>query len=551
MWKVKPNLSLELGLRYEILPMAYMSNGVYVQPVGGVEGAMGIVGPTGQPTRFGLTADGRAPVKTDRNNFGPRLGFSWDPFNKGNTSISGSYRIAYDRAMLATHSAFSSANYGANTATTLTPFTRLSDPNLYRTVLPIPTPRLFEDLGFTRDSRAYVLDPTLTNPYVQTWNFRVAQQLGQNWKVDATYVGNHAVGQWQAVNLNQIEMRTNGFLDAFIVAQRNLAQNGNPTTGASLGNLSSLFAQVPSSQFNLISQGQAAALANFLDTSPLVTGTRGGLVTRAGLPVTFFRLNPQVLNLNVVGNNSHSTWNALKLTVTRRFSNSLSLQGNYTFGKGFTNYVPQQSLYEDFRDNANHRLDKAVSPSDATHTVIFNWIYELPFGTGRRFLSNAPLLVRGALGGWQVNGIYNWATGEPLSLTTQRNNLSANISSTPNFSGSPVSFAKPFDDGVNITTLTPQQKAQFTNPGPGEAGGLPLRSFRGPGFSTLDMSLFRSFRIHRGDRPVDAQFRMELFNALNKVNFNNPSANINGATFGVITGTSAARIGQVALKILF
>jgi hypothetical protein len=227
------------------------------------------------------------------------------------------------------------------------------------------------------------------------------------------------------------------------------------------------------------------------------------------------------------------------------------MQGNYTFGKGFTNYVPQQSLYEDFRDNANHRLDKAVSPSDATHTVIFNWIYELPFGTGRRFLSNAPLLVRGALGGWQVNGIYNWATGEPLSLTTQRNNLSANISSTPNFSGSPVSFAKPFDDGVNITTLTPQQKAQFTNPGPGEAGGLPLRSFRGPGFSTLDMSLFRSFRIHRGDRPVDAQFRMELFNALNKVNFNNPSANINGATFGVITGTSAARIGQVALKILF
>jgi hypothetical protein len=150
-----------------------------------------------------------------------------------------------------------------------------------------------------------------------------------------------------------------------------------------------------------------------------------------------------------------------------------------------------------------------------------------------------------------MNGIYNWATGEPLSVTTDRKNLSVNISTTPNFTGNPVSFSKPFDDGVNITTLKAEQRSQFSNPGPGEAGGLPLRSFRGPGFSTLDLSLFRSFRISAGDRPVDAQFRMELFNALNKVNFNNPNVNINAANFGVITGASAARIGQVALKILF
>ncbi len=142
-WKIRRNLSLELGLRYELLPWAHMANGVYIQPVGGVDGALGIQGPTRQPTSFGLTEGGRPLIRTDKNNFGPRIGLSWDPFGKGNTVISGSYRIAYDRFMLATALLISSANFGKNTSTTITPFTRLSDPNLYTTILPIPVPAAF------------------------------------------------------------------------------------------------------------------------------------------------------------------------------------------------------------------------------------------------------------------------------------------------------------------------------------------------------------------------------------------------------------------------
>jgi len=173
-------------------------------------------------------------------------------------------------------------------------------------------------------------------------------------------------------------MRKNGFLDVFKIAQGNLAQNGSPIKGASLGSLTPLFALIPSSQNTLIAQGQAAALANFLDTTPLTTGTRGGLIKLAGLPATFFRFNPQVLNLNVIGNNSHSTYDALKLNVTRRFTAGLFLQGNYTLAKDFTNYVPNQSVQWAYRDNANPHLDKALSPYNALHTVIANWLYELP-----------------------------------------------------------------------------------------------------------------------------------------------------------------------------
>src|SRR5262249_34554695 len=139
--------------------------------------------------------------------------------------------------------------------------------------------------------------------------FADCAQLGANWKIEASYVGNHAVGQWRGVNVNQVEVRNNGFLDAFKIAQANLAQNGSPTTGQSLGRLDALFRLIPSSQNTLISQGQVGALADFVDTTTLVTGVRGGLVERAGLPATFFRFNPQVLNLNVIGNRNHSTWN--------------------------------------------------------------------------------------------------------------------------------------------------------------------------------------------------------------------------------------------------
>src|SRR5262249_24932064 len=161
--------------------------------------------------------------------------------------------------------------------------------------------------------------------------------------------------------------------------------------------------QVPSSQYNTISTSQAAALANFLDTTTLNTGVRGGLIQRAGLPVTFFRFNPQVTNLNIVGNRTHSTWNGLKVGVTRRLQGGLHLQGSYTLGKGLTDYIPAQTLYADYRDNADAKLDKSAQTYDSRHMLRVNWIYELPAGRGKRFLGNASGLIDTILGGWQFN----------------------------------------------------------------------------------------------------------------------------------------------------
>src|SRR5262249_6883468 len=147
-------------LRYELLPPGWIANGAFGYPIGGADGALGIQGPTGQPTRWGIAENkGKNIMRVDKNNFGPHLGFSWDPFGKGNTTVSASYGIAYDRSMMVVYGDFSAQNYGAATTVNLTPFTRLSDPNLYKNILPIPAPKLFADLGFTRDSRAYGVDP--------------------------------------------------------------------------------------------------------------------------------------------------------------------------------------------------------------------------------------------------------------------------------------------------------------------------------------------------------------------------------------------------------
>src|SRR5262249_40877468 len=150
------------------------------------------------------------------------------------TTVSGSYSIAYDRLPLTTYAQFSQANYGSTTTVTLTPFARLSDPGFYGKIMPVPAPSLFADLGFIRSSRAYVVDPNVTTPYTQNWTLHLARQLGTAWKVEGSYVGNHAAGMWRAENLNQIEIRNNGFLNAFRIAQSNLAANGSPTTGQSL-----------------------------------------------------------------------------------------------------------------------------------------------------------------------------------------------------------------------------------------------------------------------------------------------------------------------------
>jgi len=560
-WKFAENLTLNLGVRWDILPAGYMKNGIFSYPVDGALSVYGISGPRGK-TDFGPAPDrGKGTMATDWNNLGPNVGLTWDPFKNGKMSVSANYRVAYDRVMIAVTNRLDDMNQGLSTTLTVTPFVRFSDPNLYQEVggkppiLPLPNPgKPFAPLPFERYGRGYAFNEGTKTPYTQNWSLRIQRELFKDWYIQTSYVGNISVGGWRAININQIEIRKNGFLAGFQAAQRNLAANKNPNIGEDIGVLKQLFAPlggIPSSLNTAISQGQAATVADWADTTSQGTGKRGGLITAAGLPITFFRANPQLLNANIGDNLSVSTWHGMMLEVGKRFSGGSFLQFNYTLGKGLTDYTGGQGLYDDFRDNENRRLDKRLQTFDSTHIIQATGIYELPFGRNKRWLSAAPTWQDLLFGGWQLNGIFSLATSRPFTISTGRYTLTLNDDATADYSGKDFNIASKVIKGDYIYAITPEEKALFSYPAAGSPGGTPQYMFRGPLYTNIDTSLFKNFRAPFLGEQGQIQFRTEAFNVLNHPNFNLPTSSIASGSFGQITSARAERILQFALKILF
>jgi hypothetical protein len=274
------------------------------------------------------------------------------------------------------------------------------------------------------------------------------------------------------------------------------------------------------------------------------------LLQSAGLPLNFFRANPQFLSAFVLGNNSNSTFHGMKLEVAKRFGGSLQFQVNYTLGKALTDYDGKRFQTDPYRDKNNLGLDKSYAAFDSTHVINANFIWQIPVGQGRRWLGNSGALLNGVLGGWQINGIFGYSSGQPFTIDSGRNNLSILDTSTADYCCD-FSITEKIIKGNQIRVLTEQEVALFTNPAPGSAGQLAQLRFRGPSFTVTDASLFKTFPLGVLGEESKLQFRLEAFNLFNNVNFGRPTGNINSANFGVITTAGDARVMQVALKLIF
>jgi hypothetical protein len=550
-WKLRRNLTVDLGLRYDLFPPMTIANG-FVYPTNGYQGALGVYGPTGQPTTYQYARNhGGNIYGTDTNNFGPSVGLVYDPFGKGQTSVRASYRISYDRQAI-TNVDYSQANYGASTSITLTPAVQFSQ---IGTVLPIATPTPFAtSTANVRQGNAEVAIPNLTTPYAQSWTFGIQQEFLKDWSVQANYIGNHVVGEYSFTDLNQVNLVNNGFLAAFQIAQQNYAANGSPVRGQSLGTLQTLFSEIPASLYSNFTIGAAATVANYLDTTA-VGGVRGAYITNAGLAPNFFRTNPQVLDLYVETNKGQSNYNALQVEVLHRLRRGFYLQANYTFSKNFDNYQGTAGAYTSYlRDNANPNLNKTLSALDATHVALANGIYELPFGKGQRFGANAGGLMNALIGGWRVTGISSFTTGRPLAITTGYNLFNQNVASTPNYNGNYGHISEIDKSATQVRFISKANAANFSNPSAGQVGGVPVYSVRGPGFVDTDMGISKSLSLSKLHEGMNLEMRFEEFNVFNHANFAQPtgnSLNNNAATFGVLTSTVAPRIGQLAAKINF
>jgi Carboxypeptidase regulatory-like domain/TonB dependent receptor len=202
-------------------------------------------------------------------------------------------------------------------------------------------------------------------------------------------------------------------------------------------------------------------------------------------------------------------YDSLQATLTRRFSGGFQLQTSYTFSKSI-------SWATSWMDPSQFHRNRALSSFDRPHNLQIGWVAELPFGEGKPFATEG--LASLLFGGWQLNGIFSKYSGTPFTVSASGTSLNA--------PGNAQTADQVLDEvrilggtGPGQSYFDPLAFRSVTDVRYGNSG---LNTLRGPGFTNLDLGLFREFRV----RDLQLQFRAEAFNATNTPHFNNPGANV-------------------------
>jgi hypothetical protein len=198
--------------------------------------------------------------------------------------------------------------------------------------------------------------------------------------------------------------------------------------------------------------------------------------------------------------------------------------------------------WQGFLDNSNPERDYGLSDFDVDHRLVGSFVYNLPFGSGEKIAGDATGVKNAVVGGWQVNGIYTWQRGFPITITAaDAGGLNDTFGTNrANLVGDPTTGDRTVNRWFNT--------AAFAQPAAGELGTLARNTERGPGVNNVDLALFKNVPLTHG---VRLQFRLESFNALNHTQFSGVSTNFASSNFGVVTSARAARINQLGVKLLF
>ncbi|MBL8235018.1 MAG: hypothetical protein JNL98_41335 [Bryobacterales bacterium] len=259
---------------------------------------------------------------------------------------------------------------------------------------------------------------------------------------------------------------------------------------------------------------------------------------RASADVAAGRLNvnaarpfPGFAGITTNETTGNSVYHSMQLSMTRRFSRGISLQGSYTFSRSIDNAVAPINVY------AENGMERALSGFDRTHVLVLSYVYELPF------FRNAAGFTKKAFGGWQVSGITRFESGTPFSITVPGDRAGVGTGGQrPDVTGS-ISTPK---------TIFQWFSGTFGTPALGTFGSLGRNVVRAPGINNWDVSLSkRTDLFMRGDQAVQLQFRAEFFNLFNHTQFSGVSAGLGAANFGQVTSARDPRISQLALRLLF
>jgi len=270
------------------------------------------------------------------------------------------------------------------------------------------------------------------------------------------------------------------------------------------------------------------------------------------------RLYPAFGDIQWMENRVLSNYQSLQVSLEKRFSGGLSALLSYTWGKALTEAPDHISTsgggpgidtgtFREPQDGNNLKVERGLAEFDVKQRFVVSYVYELPFGRGRRLGQGWSKPADVILGGWQLSGIHVFQGGLGLTPTLSGSavlNLGGERRARPNIVGNPV---LPESQQTLQRWFNTDAFAAF-NPAPQAFGNAGVGIMRGPGFVSFDYTLSKNFRL---DEVRSFQFRTELFNAFNRANFQPPDVRRDASGFGQILGAGNARIIQFGLKFYF
>lgn len=619
-WRIRPNLTLNLGLRWEENTALRIENGINLEPIipAGVSAASAILNPAGGYQIVGGNSGGKHRFyKDDKNNFAPVLSFAWSPnFNngflksmfpgEGRTVIRGGFRMSYVPDQFLTSARNANGGNAGLSLTTLnalqtiggTATTQLSlradQTGTLPTIAPpgaLVLPKTFADnnsAAFGNFGTVFAVDPNLQTGRQQEYSIGIQREIGKS-ALEIRYVGSYAKNLLRGVDLNQVEIRSNGFLTDFLRAQANFNLTGNAFCTTAGCQALTIFGNTAAARIRVGTAGAGetprVSLATF--NANLASGGTPGNLALSILQVNAdfnpalaadLRQFPLVPNPNtgaadLLFNGAVDYYNSLQVEFRRRFSQGISFQANYTFAKNLTDAVgTAQALFDPRLDNANPGLEYSRADFDQTHAFNFNGIYELPFGSGKRWLNSSGVVDK-VIGGFQLSSIVHIGSGRPVTLVDPRGTLNRSARATrqtpnTNLSKSEIKalFGKfnyagrtyyinpsvlkitvnPDGSHTSLATngpgLAPFPGQVFFNPTAGQTGNMERAFINGPQQFTMDAALVKKIRF---SETKLIELRMEAFNMTNHNNYLLPlQIDINSTSFGQLTtGRSEQSLG--------
>lgn len=524
-WRLRKNLVLTLGLRYEYSTPKSDTQGRTFSIIPGLHSLKFPNAPPGMV----FPGDPGAPRGVnfpDRNDWAPRVGFAWDPRGDGKTSLRGAFGVFYDILKAEDNLQFNgkppyfaSAGFGfaplagnptAEVNYLTQPFVAAGVPNPFPS-RPPPQNLDFAAAGYLpigSSGNIFVVDPHLRTPYTYQYHLTFQREVADNTIFQAGYVGS---------------------------ASRKLTA--------------------------------------LTDMNPFVLGTFNRVLNLTP-PSSPCGPNPTEFlcyaSLNEFRNTSSASYNSFLTSLQKQFSSPGIFGHSYfTLAYTYSHNIDNASGFQN-RNQAvpyyNPGFFRASSDMDVRNRIVFSGGWELPF---EKAWESGPKRITS---GWNVFPIVSWHTGYPLDIF-------ANLPSAFNFNSpgpsaagdaglvranlvKPIQIFDPrtartiggssgnfwFDPTSFTHTNFPSDAQAVADPAVRTYGSLPRNAFRGPGNYDIDMAFSKSTAIREN---LKLEVRADMFNLLNHAQFANPDTNISSSTFGRLLYTFQPRIIQLSLRLSF